>query len=356
MNIIPLEDGNYRVEFMMMGCNYVELFNKNGEYIKFIGQEFPPWKDKNLITIIMDYKNEYIDNQYVKQVLDNLIKNISVNKELNRKIINQNDIIDGLKIENNELDNEIKANEQHLKDSIKQAGGLTDKILNEYVIENSQKHLLSMYGAMLPKYFNIDYFNDSIDDSITYMYHFLELLNNTRFNNNIPNNDLMIIAALLLDSTKNNTGKYNGDLIENIDFNQYYPDNGNDLNNIVSLILENKGDITPLKINCPRNIEFDNNYFSQLRKKRPLLSPIIDQIQNESLRNNESIKHAEELKLRVDNTIKFNNLVQFKEEINKKNTLYWIVLIITVLIIIVSVIVSIVMASKSYVKFESSDV
>ena len=407
MNIEEKNDC-YVVNFTMMGNHYTEIFNKSGEYVKFIGNEFEPWK-KHILEIICEYKNDFISDPNVKKIMKKLVNGISEMREAKSDLLTKNDMI--LTLEQESEENKSKLSEIQQKIEIERKN---EK--NKNFITKGGKYILKVLGGASQKYIPIDQFNvDGCKKSLTNVIssfsmidpelvslgidvlylssgqtgkiqsseNLLDQSQEKRTVNSKANQSQNPYENLLSDQTGDHsnipedlkmkieriTEKFkiedkngfsemirqtieSGD-IKNVNFGRFIRETSQ-LDNILSSI--DTGHIS-FGNHEKFNGELDINYLNELSERNPEFHSDIENIK--SIRENQITKEAiirknQENETEMKNKQKLLRLKSIQKQFQKQGMMFLMVLIVSCLIFIISLIVSFVKFSLIHVKFSSN--
>ena len=393
MNIEEKNDC-YVVNFTMMGNHYTEIFNKSGEYVKFIGNEFEPWK-KHILEIICEYKNDFISDPNVKKIMKKLVNGISEMRETKNDLLTKNDMILTLEQESEENKSKLSEIQQKIETERK-----NEK--NKNFITKGGKYILKVLGGASQKYIPIDQFNvDGCKKSLTNVISSFSMIDPELVSLGI---DVLYLSSgqtgkiqssqnpyenLLSDHPQDKlpdeikrkieriTEKFkiedkngfsemirqtieSGD-IKNVNFGRFIRETSQ-LDNILSSI--DTGHISfgsSGKFQYPStekfNGELDINYLNELSERNPEFHSDIENIK--SIRENQITKEAiirknQENETEMKNKQKLLRLKSIQKQFQKQGMMFLMVLIVSCLIFIISLIVSFVKFSLIHVKFSSN--
>ena len=369
------DNGKYIAEYSIMGKKYTELFDSNGEYIRFIGDEFNPYK-KNIIEIAYRYNQDCFTNSGIQNILHNLIKLVKSSKikELDNK--NKQLLIQSLENDNIENGHEI----QTLKDNLE-----TERISNiisnhnnriKNIKINGGRMLLKLFGNELPNHISAGDFKDDIKNhtikliqkeftvsykELEFIYNLIEsldLINANYKSQEVPSLEDLVKSfnECFSNSSKDSETIRNllKKVIDNnditiIDFKDY-SSNGNILNNFAKALQDGIILFSRQKIigGSDEN-HFNSEYFNNIKNDNPYLSKEIDDL--ESYTRNEleknDIKRASEEEFEK-NKLK-NKLSKVKEIDNiliNKIHIYKLFFILSIILFVISIIIIIIKSVK----------
>ena len=364
----------------MLGKSYVEVFNKDGEFVKFVGDEFTPWK-KHLIEIICDYKNDYISDPFVKNVLKKLISNVSELKNTKQELLTKNELIASLENDEESLSNELSNMKIEIDKEKNEIINNRHKDIDNKFITKGGKYILKVAGGNSPKYMKVDKMNVSdcknallgVICSFTKLENELvsfgiDILYQTQLkglslsNDNILNECEAIIKKYNIsngDSFKDMIQKTieSGD-ISNIHLGDYI-ENANILDNMLSSIDTGHIAFNGVHYDNPYKDlenEYDSNYFNELSNNNPELKTDVDNIKSiheNKLTQEEIKKRNQEQEEQNRNRIKKEKIKSIKEQYNKYGSFNILILLISGFVFIICLIVSFIKFSRINVKFSS---
>lgn len=405
MKITQLSDGGYRAEYTIMGRNYIQLFNKYGEHVSFIGPECESWKH-NLLENIQAYEQELIGDTVIRELIRNIIRRLNETKAIERKKLDQDTLINSLKIELHDAEESVKKQSEELKQETEKTIAERESSKRESEKIEGGKCLLNLYREELPqnipieafrtlggniiydgigKYFGID--GNSIELMLIFMKYYgkattgnySELVNDiledkrareilgpnlTNFSDQlqkaIEEKDLKYISFESL-------GIPNGTDIDKIKDSVFgmikdcFKDGKFNTSKALKSITNHKNDIKELlghfKGGSEDDIkEFDEEYFKQLSQENPYLELDIDNIRQDNIfrKTSKNISDRYQERIAEENTKK--HIKKLKRVLDKNNTMKYITIIImslSGLLMIVCLVVSVIKFSTVTVKFDS---
>lgn len=405
MKITQLSDGGYRAEYTIMGRNYIQLFNKYGEHVSFVGPECESWKH-NLLENIQAYEQEIIGDKSVRELIKNIVKRLNETKAIERKNLDQDNLISSLKIELHDTEEAVKKQSEELKqETVKTISERTALEAEAKKIEGG-KCLLNLYREELPqnvpieafrtlggnviynaigKFFGID--GNSIELMLIFLKYYgkattgnySELVNDilkdkrarellgeklTNFSDQVQKaveeKDLKYISFQSL-------GIPHGveiDKIKDAVFGMVkdcFKDGNLDTSKALKSISNHKNDIKALlgrfSGGSDNDIkEFDEEYFKQLSQENPYLELDIDNIRQDNIfrKTSKNITDRYQERIAEENTKK--HIKKLKRVLDKNNMMKYITIIImslSGLLMVICLIVSVIKFSTVTVKFES---
>ena len=406
MKITQLADGGYRAEYTIMGRNYIQLFNKYGEHVSFIGPECESWKH-NLLENIQAYEQEVIGDSAIRELIKNIVSRLNEAKAIERKELEQNDLISSLKIELHDTEEAVRKQSEELRQETEKTISERVNIEDKALREAGGKCLLNLYREDLPKYVPIETFRtlggnviydlvgkyfgvdgDSIELLLIFMKYYgkfttgnyvglaKDLMNDKR---------VMEILGKKMDIFTSQTQKAIEEKdLRYISFQSLGIRHGEDIDKIKDTVfgivkdcfdkdgkLDTSKALTSLK-NHKNDIkailgrfsggsedyvkEFDEEYFKQLVKENPYLGLDVENIHQDNIfrKTSKNITDRYQERIFEENTKK--HIKKLKRVLDKNNTMKYITIIIMTLsglLMIICLIVSIIKFSTINIRFDS---
>ena len=405
MKITQLSDGGYRAEYTIMGRDYIQLFNKYGDHVSFVGPECESWKH-NLLENIQAYEQELIGDTVVKELVRNIIRRLNETKAIERKKLDQDALVSSLKIELHDTEEVVKKQSEELKQETDKTIAERESLKNEAEKVSGGKCLLNLYREELPqnvpieafrtlggnviynavgKYFGID--GNSIELMLIFLKYYgkattgnySELANDIledKRAREILGPNLTNFSDQLQKSIEEKDLKYisfeslgipNGTDIDKIKDSVFemikdcFKDGKFDTSKALKSISNHKNDIKELlghfKGGSEDDIkEFDEEYFKQLSQENPYLELDIDNIRQDNTfrKTSKNISDRYQERIAEENTKK--HIKKLKRVLDKNNIMKYITIIImslSGLLMVICLIVSVIKFSTVVVKFDS---